>query len=230
MVEKAPATGDAQEPGTGPTHYETSSRLFNIYYTSPTCTFLALICTFFSISNTVDAMFQEFKIARDDVMPLRHFDDDNMSFESFQFRRSGPKVRIPTSASQPRSYEEATLAVEYDSNNFYPNNSVTHRPPGKGAQQRKRCGSEEQENIVVLRQAVVDGKVSKKSLNNVAKQMMKWFKNPALELEELTGWKYTPISYSFVFLVGIGCGILYHGWLTDMASNEVSYTNDAEGA
>lgn len=168
-------------------------------------------------------MFQEFKIAPDDVLPLRHFDETKMSFESFQFRKGGPKVRIPTYASQPHTYDGWNAEDDYESDEYYPTDSVTERPSDEGVQQRKRRRSDGEEEFIASDGILDTKKADEKGVKYWANQMMKWAKNPAVELQELTGWTYTPVSYSFVFLVGIGCGIMYHGWLIDLASDEVSY-------
>lgn len=176
-----------------------------------------LFNSFISTSNTrlnrLITMFQEFKIAPGDVRPLRHFDEDKMSFESFQFRKRGPKVRIPTYASQPQAHDGSDIEDDYESDEFYPADSLAHRPSAEEIQQRKRLGSDGKEEFIASSEGYQEG------VKYWAGEIIKWVRNPAAELQELTGWTYTPVSYTLVFLVGMGCGTMYYGWLTDLASD-----------
>lgn len=169
-------------------------------------------------------MFQEFKVDRDGLMPLRHFDETKIFFETFRFRKTGPLVRIPTYASQPHIYRNPSPQSEDDSgdsDDSYPLGRVTSTLMN-GVRQRKRSRREAQTWLIASEKS---GEIleKEKMWKTLMMKGVQWIQDPAGELRELTGWTYAPVSYSFVFLAGIGCGIMYNGWLTDLGLEEASY-------
>lgn len=169
-------------------------------------------------------MFQESKLDPDELMPLRHFDEAKMSFETFRFRKTGPSVRIPTYASQPHVYGSPSSQSDDnsgDSDDSYPLEGVSSTLMD-GVRQRKRSRREAQTWLIASEQSA-EVMEKEKMWKTLMMKGVQWVQDPAGELRELTGWTYAPVSYSFVFLVGIGCGIMYNGWLTDLGLEDASY-------
>lgn len=169
-------------------------------------------------------MSQEFKLDPGGLLPLRHFDEGKMSFETFRFRKTGPSVRIPTHAYQAHVYRSPGFQGEDDSgdsDDSYPLEGVSSTLMN-GVWQCKRSRREAQTWLIAAeKNAEVMEK--EKMWKTLMLKGVQWVQDPAGELRELTGWTYAPVSYSFVFLVGIGCGIMYNGWLTDPGLEEASY-------
>ena len=169
-------------------------------------------------------MFQEFKLDPDGLLPLRHFDEGKMSFETFRFRKTGPSVRIPSYASRAHVYRSPSPQSEDnsgDSDEPYPLEGVSSTLMN-GVRQRKHSRREAQTWLIASEQNA-EVMEKEKMWKTLMMKGVQWVQDPAGELRELTGWTYAPVSYSFVFLVGIGCGIMYNGWLTDLGLEEASY-------
>ena len=138
-------------------------------------------------------MSQEFRLNPDGIIPLRHFDDEKMSFETYRFRKSGPSVRIPTYPFETHAYHSPGAQVDDgsgdsgDSDDSYPLERVSTTPMN-GLQQRKRRISQDQTWLIASDQSP-EVMEKEKLWKTLMMKGVQWAQDPAGELQELTGWK-----------------------------------------